>query len=378
MVIGSLTTPPCKEIADFVEKVNLHRDFTGFTGDRKFIRDDPAQKAFSKLRSSIGGIYAWRISDPNNHNPAVQQRMIKEADFAFRQAFAFCPYSPEAVFRYVNLLLSMQRFDDALTVANTCLKLDPFNGQVIDLVNRLQQFKQSGGGAGGNPMQPNVAELEKTVQENPSNYQAAFNLASAYLAMQQNARAIEVLDRVMNDPHADMTALKALITAYKSIGSTSSLQALAQKLEKEVKEKPANNEAPVVLAETYRELQKPDLANRALDDALSRSNLDANLILQIAQQYVALANYPKLEATLEKLTRTVPNAPEAWYNLAAVRASIGNTTGAIPALKQALTLNAERRAKDPKATDLASQVEKDGRFASVRSLPEYKQLATKK
>ena len=120
------------------------------------------------------------------------------------------------------------------------------------------------------------------------------------------------------------------------------------------------------------------MANRALDDALSRSNLDANLILQIAQQYVALANYPKLEATLEKLTRTVPNAPEAWYDLAAVRASIGNTTGAIPALKQALTLNAERRAKDPKATDLASQVEKDGRFASVRSLPEYKQLATKK
>ena len=228
-----------KEIADFVEKVNLHRDFSGFKGDRKFIRDDSGQKAFSKLRSSIGGIYAWRISDPNNHNPAVQQRMIKEADFAFRQAFAFCPYSPEAVFRYVNLLLSMQRFDDALTVANTCLKLDPFNGQVIDLVNRLQQFKQSGGGAGGHPMQPNVAELEKTVQENPSNYQAAFNLASAYLAMQQNARAIEVLDRVMNDPHADMTALKALITAYKSIGSTSSLQALAQKLEKEVKEKPS-------------------------------------------------------------------------------------------------------------------------------------------
>ena len=43
--------------------------------------------------------------------------MIKEADFAFRQAFAFCPYSPEAVFRYVNLLLSLQRFDDALMVA---------------------------------------------------------------------------------------------------------------------------------------------------------------------------------------------------------------------------------------------------------------------
>ena len=48
-------------------------------------------------------MYAWRVSDPDNKDPVAQQRMIKEADFAFRQAFAFCPYSPEAVFRYVNL-----------------------------------------------------------------------------------------------------------------------------------------------------------------------------------------------------------------------------------------------------------------------------------
>ena len=33
----------------------LRRDFTGFKGDRKFVRDDQAQKAFSKLRSSIAG-----------------------------------------------------------------------------------------------------------------------------------------------------------------------------------------------------------------------------------------------------------------------------------------------------------------------------------
>src|SRR5205807_2441264 len=111
------------DIAAFIEKVYLRRDFTGFKGDRKFVRDDQAQKAFSKLRSSIGGVYAWRIADPNNHNPVVQQRMIKEADFAFRQAFAFCPYSPEAVFRYVNLLLSLHRIDDAYIIASTCQKL---------------------------------------------------------------------------------------------------------------------------------------------------------------------------------------------------------------------------------------------------------------
>ena len=48
--------------------------------------------------------------------------MIKEADFALKQAFAFCPYSPEAVFRYVQLLMTTQRLDDAIIIATTCLK----------------------------------------------------------------------------------------------------------------------------------------------------------------------------------------------------------------------------------------------------------------
>ena len=43
-----------------MEKVYLRRNFNGFKGDRKFVRDDQAQKAFSKLRSSIGGVYNWR------------------------------------------------------------------------------------------------------------------------------------------------------------------------------------------------------------------------------------------------------------------------------------------------------------------------------
>ncbi|HEX4646685.1 MAG TPA: DUF2723 domain-containing protein, partial [Verrucomicrobiae bacterium] len=128
-----------KQITDFIEKTYLERDFNGFTGDRKFIRDDDAQKAFSKLRSSIAGIYSWRLGmltgvpTPQQYNanyktPAERDRMAREADFAFKQSFAFCPFSPEAVYRYVNFLISFNRLDDALLVAATCLKLDPYNG----------------------------------------------------------------------------------------------------------------------------------------------------------------------------------------------------------------------------------------------------------
>ncbi|PYJ01216.1 MAG: hypothetical protein DME25_18575, partial [Verrucomicrobia bacterium] len=94
-----------KEITAFVERVYLGRNFKGFTGDRRFARDDQAQKAFSKLRSSIGGIYSWRLGltpgsvpVPPQYHPKSQAesaRMLREADFAYKQAFALCPYSPE-------------------------------------------------------------------------------------------------------------------------------------------------------------------------------------------------------------------------------------------------------------------------------------------
>ena len=40
--------------------------------------------------------------------------------------------------------------------------------------------------------------MEDDVRKNPANFQAAFNLAGAYLQMQQTNRAVQVLDGVLN------------------------------------------------------------------------------------------------------------------------------------------------------------------------------------
>jgi len=140
-------------ICEFVERVHLRRDYKKFKGDSKFIRDNDGQKAFSKLRSSIAGVYAWRIGEisrvigskppPEQQQMALeQQRVLREAEFAFKQAYAYCPYSPEAVFRYINLLLGLQRVDEAYLIAKTSRKLDPYNGSMRDLVNQLEQMRQ--------------------------------------------------------------------------------------------------------------------------------------------------------------------------------------------------------------------------------------------
>ena len=371
---------PVKTIAEFIEKTYLRRDFTGFTGDRKFVRDDQAQKAFSKLRSSIGGIYAWRITDPNNHNQATQARMIKEADFAFRQAFAFCPYSPEAVFRYVNLLLSLQRFDDALIIASTCLKLDPYNGQVIDLVRRLQEFKQQQSQRA--EVAPQILQglpaQEKAVADNPDDFQAAFNLASSYLSLQQVDRAMKVLDGVLNSPKANPMAYRALIQAYTSFNRPDGLQSVASKLQPLVKENPTNYEAAVALGEAYHHLHQTTQAVEAFGPILNDPKVDGNLLLMAAQDYAAIRDFAKLESTLDHLVKALPTSPEAWYDLAAFKATISKNQESLKALAQAFQLNAQRKKQDPKARDLVSEAQKDPRFAAIRQTPEFTKLAEAK
>jgi hypothetical protein len=125
-----------KEIANFVESVHVQRDLAGFTGDPRFVQNDYAKRLYSKLRSSIAGVYAWRA----DHGAEVgdSPRMAAEADLAFREAFVLCPYSPEAVFRYTTFLSQHNRSEEALLLATTSLRVEPNNDQVQALVSRLK------------------------------------------------------------------------------------------------------------------------------------------------------------------------------------------------------------------------------------------------
>ncbi|MBE7499604.1 MAG: hypothetical protein HS113_04715 [Verrucomicrobiales bacterium] len=93
---------PVGDICESVERVYLRGNLRGYNGSRMFVRDNDGQKAFSKLRNSIAGLYYWRYLD--SRIPEERTRLAQEADFAFKQAFAFCPYSPETATRYIQLL----------------------------------------------------------------------------------------------------------------------------------------------------------------------------------------------------------------------------------------------------------------------------------
>jgi len=102
------------EISAFVEKVYGKKDLNGFKGDPRFIQSLDSKKIFSKERASIADLYVWRM----NHATIAgeRERMAQAADFAFRQALALYPNSPEARKGYVDFLKSQNRNSDAAVV----------------------------------------------------------------------------------------------------------------------------------------------------------------------------------------------------------------------------------------------------------------------
>jgi tetratricopeptide (TPR) repeat protein len=313
-----------KQIADFVEQTYIHNNYKAYIGDRAFVRDDDAQKAFSKLRSSQAGMYYWRMSpqcppEYRQKTAASQAALIRETEFSFKQAFAFCPYSPEAVYRYVNFLLQMagseeasgqsaqatRHFDDAILVGETCQKLDPYNGQITELIKNVKAYKNQSSQRAQAINQ--VDTMEATARTNPGNVQNLVMLGSAYIQMQLTNRAVEMFDTALSRP----------------------------------------------------EIKFADTA-------------------AIAQYFAQMGNFVKLETTLKKMVGLAPDQPEPRYDLGALQAIVGNQTEALQNLKLALDMSARRLAKDAKARDLVDAARTDNRLDRLRTLPEFQKLVPPK
>ena len=257
-------------ICDFVQRTYIQNNYTGFSGERSFVRDEDAQKAFSKLRSSQAGMYAWRCSptcppEYREQTPALQEALRRETDFAFKQSFAFCPYSPEAVFRYVQFLMQYNRIDDAILVARTCLKLDPYNGSVADLIENLERYKSSTGQR--QQVDNQLATMENEAQKNPTNYQNIFSLAGFYLQLQQTNRADELLLQAVGRPNAPEGVLRS---AAEFFAQTVNFPGL------EITLKTLATEQPTV-PETWYDLSRLELLLGRRDEALKDLQTSINL-----------------------------------------------------------------------------------------------------
>ena len=243
-----------------------------------------------------------------------------------------------------------------------------------DLVENISRYKKET--AGFEQLRGNLQRREEEVRKNPGNFQAAFDLAGDYLQTQQPDRALGVLEGVLNHPNADASAFRGLLQAYASFGNTNGLQKTVEKLEALARANPANFQAALALAEGYRQLHKTDAAVQTLDRLLNDPKVDPGTVLSAAATYAGLGNVARLESALEKLTKVMPGSPEAWYDLAVVKAGIGKAPEGIAALRQALDLSSKRLQSNPGASNLLLTARKEDRFAALRQMPEFQKLVS--
>lgn len=126
--------------------------------DRKFLRDAVARKTFSKLRGAIAGLYAAR-----GH--------YDEAEYAFRQAVALYPLSPEANFRMADVFLARGRYAEARAIITEFLKGDPQNDKIREFLGFIDELERG---------LKRINEIEQRSQSGRLELREAVELAQLY------------------------------------------------------------------------------------------------------------------------------------------------------------------------------------------------------
>ena len=333
---------PLPDVTAFANRVFLQHDFSGFQGDPAFVKNKYSTAAFSKLRCSIAGLYAWRMHHAGDE--AEKARMSRAADFAYRQALALCPSTPGTVYRYVNYLLELNRPEDALLVAQTALKLDPTNGSFVDLVEQLKERKQQV--IRQTQDMDRVRQMEALTQADPGNLTNLMTFGNTYVEMNNTNRAVEVFGMAFTN--SNITAENQIqIADYFS--QTGNLGKLDRNSVEEV-----------------------------CDAALNRTNITVWEAAQITHIFSRLGNMNKLERALQKVVVLAPAEPEPRFDLAEVETILGRTNSALQDLRLALDLDRVRPDSERTEWNLLDEIRTNKDLDSLRNLPAFQTLAPAK
>lgn len=163
--------------------------------DPHFCRNKMARQTYSKLRSAIGGVYAYR-------------KLYAVAEYAYRQSIQLCPDSPEANFRTSQLLLETGCHDDAIQVLESYLKLDPANAKIDLAIQQIRRMKQT---------TADIQQLEKQLADQPHDFRSVAQLAKAYWQVQKFGRIQSVFDNFIAQPDTIASEILQIAQFYLSV-----------------------------------------------------------------------------------------------------------------------------------------------------------------
>ncbi len=105
----------------------------------EYHRDEMAPRTFAKLRSSMGGLYLYWA------NRLREGRMYEYAERALRESLELYRPLPEANYRLAELLVQLDRQEDALAVIDGYWEEDPMNARSLRFGKGSRPFQRSCG-----------------------------------------------------------------------------------------------------------------------------------------------------------------------------------------------------------------------------------------
>jgi len=282
---------------------------------REFQRDVVARKSFSKLRSALAGLYAYR-------------GMLDEAEHAFLEAYLLYPLSPEANFRLAEVYMRRRQFDQAETVIAEFGRQDPANERVGQFLGQIDHLRRA------------WSRIETLQREAPEGRMAP-------------AQALE------------------LLTLYREVGDMGNFGQLARSM--------LDNDAlpPNVhfdLARQFEAANRTGQTVQALDKVLERLAPDAvrpGFFIQAAQMYGRAGRPDRMRDTMDRYLAREPADWRAWLDHATLSLQLQEPDTAVESLRQAVRhggQEAERTiAGNPHLTRLhRRQQDRHRRFMNLR------------
>ena len=314
------------DICEWAEQTYLRHDLTGFRGSHEFIRDNDAQKGFSKLRSAIAGLYSWRAL--NTKDPNLKKRYNREAHFAYRQAFAFGAINPETVFKFINLLISMGRNNDAIRLAHTYHRLDPANPSSLIFIRQVLQNQEQQLASQG-LYEKAAAITEELSQIDPT---GNHKIRANFYKREASSEA-RILNAFTSSPDNSTNFIKAIYVLGRR-GRTNQIKRIIEKF-------------------------SVDAGN------------DPKKLTLIKNGYGLIAHWKEKEKIDQLLIEIQPDQYAPWFDLAQTRLRLGKTNEALKDLVRALSIH---KNSETNVTDIRATVKTNDLFRPIRDHPEIKPL----
>jgi tetratricopeptide (TPR) repeat protein len=247
--------------------------------NEKFLRDVVARKTFSKLRSAIAGLYAAR-------------RMFDESEYAFRQAIALYPLSPEANFRLADIHMQQFEFAEARAIIEAFLAQDTENTKVRDFRNQIVQLEE---------LNQRRVNLETELQGG-GDINKAMELAGIYRNMNLGPMFDSLTQRILQQPGLPANYVQQIAQMYAQMQR---VDLYANAMEIYVQREPNDPRAWMELAAAYTAQQRRGDALRTLRRAVEIGGEAVRDAARRDQRFDPLRQLPEFKAVIPDI---LPNA----------------------------------------------------------------------